>query len=175
MANPTAFEQLIQRNIDAISRIEKAATSGRTRTDVIADRIASFCGSIGFLWVHAGVIGGWIAWNSFGPQEFRFDPPPSSNLNLCVSIEAIFLATFLLISQNRQQRLADQRNHLDLQVNLVAEQESSQMLLMMRKVVDHFDIPIDTVRADALQEATDPEVIADQIQQTLEPDAKPTV
>ncbi|MFK9236768.1 DUF1003 domain-containing protein, partial [Escherichia coli] len=80
-------------------------------------------------------------WNSTATSAFqRFDPPPFNILNLVVALEAVFLSTFILISQNRQQRLSDQRNHLDLQINLLAEQESSQMLIMMKRGMDHLGI-----------------------------------
>jgi len=164
-----AYEDLVQRNVEAIARIEKAAHASRTKADIVSDHIAGFCGRPLFVYVHILWFGAWLTFNSLPtvPKSMRFDQPPFNELTLVVSLEAIFLSAFILISQNRQQRVADQRNHLDLQINLLAEQESSQMLVMMKQVMDHLGI---TSHKDleALEEATDPEHVAQQIGQTLD-------
>jgi uncharacterized membrane protein len=101
------------------------------------------------------------------PKASKFDLPPFNILTLVVSLEAIFLSTFILNSQNRQRRIADHRNHLDLQINLLAEQENSQMLVMMKQVMDHLGIATSGAAA-LLQEQTDPEHVAKQIGESLE-------
>lgn len=166
----TQLEDLVQKNVEAITRIEEASRASRTRSDVVADMIAGFCGSPAFVYVHIALFGGWLIWNSTGlvSKSLHFDPVPFNILTLVVSLEAIFLSTFILISQNRQQRMADQRNHLDLQINLLAEQESSHMLAMMKKVMDHLGIEIDSPEQETLQEDTDPERLAEQIQRNLD-------
>ena len=165
------FDRLIASNVDAITKIEAAAHANRSRADVVADAIAGFCGSVAFLWTHIVAIGGWLLLNGvLAPKHLRFDPPPFSELNLWVSLEAIFLSTFILISQNRQQRLADQRNHLDLQINLLAEQESSQMLRMMRQIMEHMEMPVDAPKADVLEQATDPQAIAEHLERVINAD-----
>src|SRR3984957_19561677 len=125
------FDDLVSRNVEAIGRIEQAAHSRRPRTDIISDSMAGFCGRPLFVYVHCIWFGGWLLWNgALGtPKQWRFDAPPFSALTLVVGLEAIFLSSFILISQNRLRRVSDQRNHLDLQINLLAEQESSQMLV----------------------------------------------
>jgi uncharacterized membrane protein len=166
---PTAFDELVAKNVEAIARIEQAAHSRRTRADIISDHIAGFCGRPMFVYVHCAWFAVWLTWNtlSSAPKGLRFDPPTFNMLTLAVSLEAIFLSSFILISQNRQQKVADQRNHLDLQINLLAEQESSQMLVMMKQVMDHLGIH-STKESIALQEATDAERVADQIGQALD-------
>ncbi len=159
------FEDLLRKNVDAITRIEQAAQASRTRADIVADAIAGFCGSIAFVWVHCLFFGGWLLWNglSLFPHPSRIDPPPFSVLNLIVSLEAIFLSTFILVSQNRQQRTADQRNHLDLQINILAEQETSHMLAMMKQMMDYMGIRSNEPKTEALLQVTDPEMMADHI------------
>jgi len=168
--NPqAAYDELIQRNVEAIAKIEQAEHAKRTRADIISDAVAGFCGRPLFVYVHIVLFGGWLIWNGTHtvPPHLRFDKAPFNVLTLVVSLEAIFLSAFILISQNRQQRVADQRNHLDLQINLLAEQESSQMLVMMKQVMDHLGIRADK-DAIALQQATDPQQLAAQIDQSFE-------
>lgn len=163
------FDDIVIRNVEAVTRIEKAAHLSRTKADIVSDAIAGFCGSTLFIWVHCVVFTVWLVWNTahFFPRAMRFDPPPFNMLTLVVSLEAIFLSTFILISQNRQQQLADQRNHLDLQINLLAEQETSLMLTMMRQVMDHLGIKTEDGQAETLQQETDPERVAEHIQENL--------
>ena len=85
--------------------------------------IANFCGSMTFVWIHVGWFGGWIVINA--ATRFQFDPFPFTFLTLVVSLEAIFLSTFILISQNQETRMTERRNHLDLQINMLAEKEDT--------------------------------------------------
>jgi uncharacterized membrane protein len=165
-----ALDEIVGKNVEAISRIEQAAHANRTNADIVSDLIAGFCGSTLFVYVHCLLFGGWLLWNGLPmvPKGLRFDQPPFNVLTLVVSLEAIFLSSFILISQNRQQRTADHRNHLDLQINLLAEQENSQMLAMLKKIMDHFGMAGDTSKSEVLQQPTDPEKLAEHIQQSLE-------
>jgi len=74
------------------------------------------------------------------PGVAPFDPYPFNFLTLIVSLEAIFLSTFVLMSQNRMSHLADKRAHLDLQINLLAEQETTIMLQMLQQICHHLGI-----------------------------------
>jgi len=163
------FDELVQRNIDTVAEIENAAHDSRTRSDHIADAISAFCGSMAFVWVHCIWFGVWLLVNGtpLFPKSMRFDAPPFGVLTLVVSLEAIFLSTFILISQNRQQRLADKRNLLDLQINLLAEQESSQLMVMMEKVMSKLGIAIED-GSEVLMEPTDPQKLADKLEEIVE-------
>jgi uncharacterized membrane protein len=88
--------------------------------DRIADGITAFSGSMLFVWIHVIVFGGWIVYNM---SPAAFDPFPFGLLTMWVSLEAIFLATFVLISQNRQGQAADKRAELDYKINIKAEHE----------------------------------------------------
>jgi uncharacterized membrane protein len=161
------LDELVRKNVEAISRIEQASLDRRTGAHVVADAIARFCGSVSFLVVHGIFFAVWIAWNIAVEKKMRFDPPPFTLLTLVVSLEAIFLSTFILISQNRQQASADERNHLDLQINMLAEQENSQMLSMLRQIMTKLNIePLDG-NENALEGTTDLERVAEQIQESL--------
>lgn len=166
MKRHTKLSEIVQENINTIAAIEQAAHDARTPVDRIADKIAAFCGSMTFLWVHCVWFSAWLVinWVPAFSKTLRFDPPPFGILTLTVSLEAIFLSTFILISQNRQQKIADQRNHLDLQINLLAEQESSHVIVMLNALLEHHGIKMPDDRAFALQKETDPTKLAASIE-----------
>jgi uncharacterized membrane protein len=161
--------------VEAVARIEKATQAGRTRSDAVADVIANFCGSMGFVWVHVFVFATWLLLNTLPgiPKHLQFDPPPYAMLTLVVSLEAIFLSTFILISQNRQQRASEKRNHLDLQINLLAEQESSLLITMTRKLMEHFGLDADEIPVKEWEDLTDAKEVAREIEETIDPDSAP--
>jgi uncharacterized membrane protein len=124
-------EKLTQQNVDEILQLENAAKAERTRSDLIAEAIANFCGSMTFVWVHVVFFGVWIIFNLL-PGIRHIDPFPFTFLTLVVSLEAIFLSTFILISQNHDTKISERRNHLDLQINLLSEQENTRMIEMLQ-------------------------------------------
>jgi uncharacterized membrane protein len=159
--------ELSLRNVQTIADLEAVASSGRTRSDRMADAIAGFCGSMPFVWVHAAWFGFWLTINVV-PGMRHVDPFPFPLLTLVTSLEAIFLTTFVMISQNHLGKLADRRNHLDLQINLLAEQENSKTLSMLGTIMRHMGITHADSEITALSAATQPEVLVEQIQQTIE-------
>src|SRR5688572_3646104 len=98
---PRSVEELTQRNIETIAQLETAAKAERTTADRVADGITAFCGTMTFVIVHLVWFGVWVLWNVLPvvPKGARFDPFPFQFLTLVVSLEAIFLSTFILISQ----------------------------------------------------------------------------
>jgi uncharacterized membrane protein len=165
---PRSVEELMRRNVETICRLEEAAKEPQSVGDRVADFITFFCGSMTFVWVHVAWFGFWIGANILLPKDSRFDPYPFEFLTLIVSLEAIFLSTFILISQNRDSRLADRRNHLDLQVNLLSEQENTKMLQMLEAIARRVGADIGSdPDLQILEEATDPERLAEQIDATL--------
>jgi hypothetical protein len=159
------LKEILEQNVKTIADIEQAAHDARTPVDRLADQIAGFCGSMTFLWVHCFWFVGWlfINWLPLFKSTLRFDPPPFGILTLVVSLEAIFLSTFILISQNRQQKIADQRNHLDLQINLLAEQESSHIITMLTSLLNHHGIALPDDDTMALQGQTNATKLAEAI------------
>src|SRR6266446_5750473 len=105
-------------NIDDIMRIEQEFLQQRSFGDRLSDRISALAGSIGFIGAHVVVIGVWILMNlGVIPGLPVLDGYPFGLLSLVVGIEAIFLSTFVLMSQNRQDHQADHWAHLDLQIS----------------------------------------------------------
>ena len=99
----------------------------RTTVQRVADWIAEFSGSIAFLLIHAALFTFWIVWNTLLPEHLRFDAYPFNFLTMCVSLEAIFLSVFVLLSQNRQAAKDRVRSDIEYDVNLRAELEVAQL------------------------------------------------
>ena len=100
------------------------------------------------------------------PGIAHFDSFPFNFLTLIVSLEAIFLSTFILISQNHETRLSERRNQLDLQINLLTEQENTKMLTLLGRIAEKVGVKIDDdPTLQVLEQATRPEQLVDQIEE----------
>ena len=164
----TSVDELTKRNVEVVRQLEEAAKQERSKSDLVAEAIAKFCGSMKFVWVHVAWFGGWITLNLL-PGVAHIDPFPFTFLTLVVSLEAIFLSTFILISQNHDTKMSDRRNHLDLQINLLSEQENTRMIEMLKAIADKLEceIPHDSEVAFLTKE-TDPEKVAALIEEQAE-------
>lgn len=131
--NP-GLADIIERNIDTMAEVRAAEQERSTLQDRLADGLTWFSGNMWFVYLHIVWFAWWIAQNEGLVGHLRFDPFPFGLLTLIVSLEAIFLATFVLISQNRAAAVADMRADLDLQIDLLAEYEVTQLLLLLRAV-----------------------------------------
>jgi len=163
--------EVSRQNVQAMRKLEQIAMARRTGADRAASAIARFCGSIAFVWIHVALFAAWIGYNTL-PWFQPFDPYPFIFLTLIVSLEAIFLSTFILISQNYDMRVSERRNQLDLQINLLAEQEDTKILKILeriaRKVGAHLD---DDPQVRALEEATRPDTLVEQIEEAYRDEA----
>ena len=166
---PRSAADLMRRNVERVMALESAQHGKATTADRVADAITAFSGSIRFVWLTVMTIGSWIAVNTLLPRRDRIDPFPFPLLTLVLSVEAIFLAIFILMSQNRAAKISDKRSHLDLQLNLLAEQENTKMLLMLEQIGRAVGAEMDAgPDVQALAEATEPEALSDQIDQVTE-------
>ena len=104
-------------------RSERAVLRGLMRAqDRAADRITAFAGSLSFVYIHTAWFAVWIAVNiGLLGTALKFDAFPFGLLTMVVSLEAIFLATFVMVTQNRQGRRSDIRSDLDFETNLRSE------------------------------------------------------
>jgi uncharacterized membrane protein len=130
-----------QANINTVVALEEEAQQKRTLADRISDVIANFVGSIPFVLLHLVWFGVWVVINmGWLAGKWKFDPYPFALLCMLVSLEGVLLSTFVLIKQNRMSQRADQRAHLDLQVNLLAEKEVTKMLQLQKLICERLDI-----------------------------------
>ena len=137
--NP-ALSKVIERNIRTIIHLRTKAARERSLQGRIADAITSFSGRMIFAYVHIVWFGIWILLNTgwFGVRAF--DPFPYGLLTMVVSLEAIFLSTFVLISQNRQSEETERRADLDLHIGLLTEHELTRVLQMLDAIQDKMGI-----------------------------------
>jgi uncharacterized membrane protein len=173
MPPPRSVDDITRRNVQAMRDLERANASRRTRADRVAATVANFCGSLPFVWLHALFFAGWIALNAV-PGLPHPDPYPFTFLTLMVSLEAIFLSSFILISQNHEMRVSERRNQLDLQINLLSEQENTKMLSLLERIAQKLDVCDDSdPSVRVLEEATRPDRLVEQIEQAWASPADP--
>jgi uncharacterized membrane protein len=140
----------------------------RTRADRIADWLAAWIGSWAFLTVQTMILVLWIFLNLTAWLN-HWDPYPFILLNLALSFQSAYAAPILMISQNRQAKLSERRNHLDLQINMLAEQETTEILRLLRLLCERSGVRLD--RDDegrAYEEKTLHSEIVQQIENELE-------
>jgi uncharacterized membrane protein len=162
--NP-ALSKVIERNIRTIIHLRTKAECERSPQDSIADTITSFSGRMVFVYVHILWFGIWILLNTgwFGVRVF--DPFPYGLLTMIVSLEAIFLSTFVLISQNRMGEETERRADLDLHIGLLTEHELTRVLQMLDIIQDKLGI-VDHESSDLadLEMETKPEDVLAEIE-----------
>ena len=141
------------RNVKAIAEFEMTARQQRSWMAALSDGISVAASHPLFVLIHLFVFLVWI-WLNRGGRTF--DPYPFNLLTLVVSLEAIVLSGFLLMAQNRMARQADRRAHLDLQVNLLAEQELTVILKLVCQVAERVGVEVgDDPRLAQLRTSTD--------------------
>jgi uncharacterized membrane protein len=158
-ADNPALADVIERNINTMAEVRAAEQAHATLQDRLADGLTRFSGNMWFVYVHVAWFGWWIAQNEGWVGHWRFDPFPFGLLTLIVSLEAIFLATFVLITQNRAAVVANMRADLDLQIDLLAEYEVTQLLMLVRGVGEK--VGVDNCSTRELQELSQPVAVGE--------------
>ncbi len=128
--NP-ALSNVVEQNIRTIIRLRLKAAQERSWQDRVADAITAYSGRLGFVYAHIVWFGLWILLNTGYLGMPLFDPFPYGLLTMVVSLEAIFLSTFVLISQNRLSEEVEHRANLGLQIGLLTEHELTRVLQML--------------------------------------------
>ena len=162
--NP-ALSDVVERNIRTIFKMKARSALNRSFQERLADVITNLSGRMSFVYLHAVWFGAWLLLNTgwFGVRPF--DPYPYGLLTMVVSLEAIFLSTFVLISQNRLGEESDRRADLDLHVGLLAEAELTRVLKMLRSIQDKLGIDCDSSEEQAdLELPTRPEDVLAEIE-----------
>jgi uncharacterized membrane protein len=162
--NP-ALSKVIEKNIRTIIHLRTKAAHARGLQDRIADIITTFSGRMVFVYVHIVWFALWILLNTGWFGLAAFDPFPYGLLTMIVSLEAIFLSTFVLISQNRQSKETERRADLDLHIGLLTEHELTRVLQMLDAIQDRLGI-VDHANSDLadLEMETKPEDVLAEIE-----------
>jgi uncharacterized membrane protein len=160
------FSRVLARNIDGLVATRREEERRKTTQERLSDAITRFTGSLRFVYIHACLFGGWIIWNlGWIPGLPLFDPS-FVILAMAASVEAIFLSTFVLISQNRMQAQAEKRAELDLQISLLAEHEITQLMTLLDAVARHLGVEHATsADIEEVKQDVDPRAVLKAIEQ----------
>jgi uncharacterized membrane protein len=164
------MSQVVHRNIAALMEVRALEERRRNLSDRIADTVTAFAGSMWCVYVHAIWFGLWIVINRGWIRVIEpFDPFPFVMLAMVASVEAIFLSTFILITQNRMQRMADRRAELDLQISLLTEHELTRAVRLIDQIARHLGIaPPAEQELDEIKQDVDPRRVVKEIERAEE-------
>jgi uncharacterized membrane protein len=164
---PNGLSSVLERNIHALNQRRKHEDARATAQEKLAEAITRFTGSMLFVYIHVAIFGFWIVANlGWVPGVPKWDES-FVVLAMWASVEAIFLSTFVLISQNRMQAAADKRADLDLQISLLAEHEVTRLVTLVAAIAERLG-----VRTEADHELHEikrdvaPEAVLDEIEAT---------
>jgi len=162
---------VLERNIEALTQRREREQAEATVQERIAEAITRFTGSMLFVYIHLAIFGFWIVANlGWIPGVPTWDQS-FVVLAMWASVEAIFLSTFVLISQNRMQAAADKRADLDLQISLLAEHEITRLVTLVSAIADRMDVRTEVdEELDEITQDVAPEAVLDEIEAT---DQKP--
>lgn len=137
-ADSSGLSSSLRRNIETLRERRRQELMDSGKEDKLANAITAFTGSMRFVYVHLALYGGWILSNLL-PGLPHFDPT-FVILAMAASVEAIFLSTFVLISQNRAMAATDKRDDLDLHINLLAEHELTKLIVMVAAIAEKLQV-----------------------------------
>lgn len=127
----------ISRKRQVVRSFEAKMSQQRSFAERAADSLNYIFGDLRFATLHIIWFAVWFLWNVGAiPGLVPFDPFPFGLLTMIVSLEAIFLSIFVLISQNREAKIDKLRSEVDLQINLTAEQEITKVLSMLKILLE---------------------------------------
>jgi uncharacterized membrane protein len=130
-----------EKHIDSIVKQEEEALERRSISERFADGVGVFAGSLPFVILHLVLLIAWVLVNNGTISGARpFDPYPFPFLGVIVAVEAVILSSFILMRQNRMMRRGERRDHLNLQVDLLAEKEITTLLQMVRAICGHMGL-----------------------------------
>jgi uncharacterized membrane protein len=168
----------LSQNIESIASIRARADEGLDRHQRMVEGVTGALGRPRTVYVILSLVVGWIAFNTLIPRATGhppIDPPPFFWLQGGVALSALLMTTLVLITENRQARNSEQRSHLDLQVNVLAEHKVAKLIALLEEL--RRDLPMVKNRvdqeADSMQEAADPDAMLVALGKTVESPAEP--
>ena len=157
---PVTGERRVRRSAGiskVFSAIKAEHSANRSTMEIMADRMIGFASSTPFLVLHAIIFIAWIWWNLPFSSLPKFDPYPYGMLTTIVSLEAIFLSIFVLMTQSRESRIGELREELTLQVNLRMEEEITKTLHLVAGLYSRLGLVLaDDPELKAMLEPLDP-------------------
>jgi uncharacterized membrane protein len=161
---PPGMARVVESNIRTLLARHHQEERHVAWQDRLADRMTCFTGSMRFVGLHLVLFGLWIMVNLPGVPLPHFDPT-YVGLAMVASVEAIFLSTFILITQNRMAAQAQKRADLDLQISLLAEHEITRLIILTDAIAEHLGIkPAQEPELEELAQDVAPEQVLDTIE-----------
>lgn len=162
---PSGTARIVERNIQALLDQRASEAQQLGWQERLAGAITKFSGSMLFVYLHATIFGAWVIINlGWIPGVPRFDPT-FVVLAMVASVEAIFLSTFILITQNRMMAAADKRADLNLQISLLAEHEVTRLIQMNTRICERLGLE---TKADPELAELSQDVRPEQVLETME-------
>jgi uncharacterized membrane protein len=163
---PPGLASVLARNIRMLQERRQRDEATATLEEHIAGAITRFSGTMKFVYAHVVLYGFWILANlGLVPGVPKFDPS-FVILAMVASVEAIFLSTFILITQNRMSAAADKRAELDLQISLLAEHEVTKLAALLSAIADRLGIQTEVdPEVEEIKEDVAPEAVLDEIEE----------
>ncbi len=164
--HPPGLSTVLERNIHALKERQHREEREASLQERVADRITRFTGSMLFVYIHLALFGLWIIANlGWVPGVPRWDPT-FVVLAMWASVEAIFLSTFVLISQNRMSAVAERRAELDLQISLLAEHEITRLTTLVVSIAERLDVRTEVEEElTEIQRDVSPEAVLDALRE----------
>ncbi len=158
----------IQQHVELIAKHEQEFLAGRTQSERLGDLIAGSAGNLTFVCIHLVIFAVWIGLNTW-PGRRHFDPLPFALLGTLITLEAILLASFILMRQTRIGRRADEREHLMLQLLLLTEKEITAVLELNRQIAREMGLhhAADRPLVEELSQHTSIEDVTQSIRESL--------
>ena len=166
---PGSLNSALARNIEALQERRRAEANAAPLQEKIAAAVTRFTGSLPFVYLHLAIFGFWIIANlGWVPGVPQWDES-FVVLAMIASVEAIFLSTFVLITQNRMAASAEKRAELDLQISLLTEHEVTKVVTMVAAMADHLRVPHEAGgEVEELKRNVAPEAVLDAIDSSEE-------
>lgn len=159
-----SMSRALRENIATLTARARAEAAQAPLSTRVADRITRFTGSMTFVAIHAVVFGVWILANTVGlPGVPRFDTSLVI-LAMWASVEAIFLSTFVLISQNRMAERQNRSADLDLHINLLAEHELTRVAMLLERIARKLEVAVDDLELHEIEADVAPEQVLDALE-----------
>ena len=167
MSDDRSLNSALRRNIDALRRRRAHEEEGAALDEKLARAVTRFAGSMRFVYVHALIYGAWIVANLGWIRGIEPWDPSFVVLAMIASVEAIFLSTFILITQNRMAAAADRRTELDLQVSLLAEAEITKLVELVSLIAERMNLTAsEEHEIEEMKQRVAPEAVLDAIEET---------
>ena len=160
----------LRRNIEALRRRREEEEAHASLQERLAGAITRFSGSMRFVYVHVALYGFWIVANLGWIPGLKPWDPTFVVLAMIASVEAIFLSTFILITQNRMAAAADRRAELDVQISLLAEAEITKLVELVSEIAARMDVPAGgQEELEEMKRKVAPEAVLDAIEESAAP------